>query len=1165
MSFEEVARGILSLEVKINEGQLSAEANKAAAQVNKAMQQNIARNKALDTTSQLAAVEALSKAFGGVGANIPIKQLNAFQQSMNRSTASVNNFFRTSSTGARNMQAGFSTLNQVIAARLPSSLQTATRAMSSFAGSSAGAIGAINSQVTALGSKFSGIGNAGAAAFAVIGTAALTLGQQFAQTAMDFQSLEVSLTAIISNSDTANTTTERFIANLRELALASGFSSNTLANTGRQFLALGFSGQKTNTILETFAKGAAGVGASNEQLRLALAGVAQIASKGAVSMEELRRQIAENLPGAVNLTVFFENLGKEMGVTTEEARKLQEQGLAPAEEGINALITTINEAPATAGAFEARLNTLSGQLGVLKESFTQTVQDGFRPFLDALAPMFKEMATGTGVFDSVKPAIESLGKTLGETLRDVLKEIIPLIPGLANMFAALVKAAAPLIVEIVKVGASLAKILIPVITFAAKTIEFLLTKLGPVSAILRAVFAGAVIGKVIKSIQLVANLIGRFGSGVNTVSTAIARFAAPAARLVTSVGLIRQIFNLALGPIREFIGLLNRIPGVGLIKNAVGAIAGVFGGGDASTGGSLGKGFGVIGKAIDDVKDKMGDFNVSTKFDMGDAIDKVNDKFEDLIKAADKTRDAVADVAKANADYKKATEDLEDLENERLDVLEDTASALREIEEAQDDLVKIGFRLRDIEQERLQILEDIKELNTPATADELAAADLKIEKATNALNKAKMKEQELLDSLNKKQRRSINLRGLSLDQLRTTLSNVRASLDASKRQEEELNPGGKTDEEIQAELIDARIEVKEAELEIKEAVADRLELDNRVLNNATKLREKNEDLLDLELDKKDALRDQATAQETLNGLLAGGTTQATALKDIEDKITTAKQAQQTAQQAIQTAQQAVKVATIEQQIEEAKITGNVNRQHELEIQLLGLKTQGLGISRLVTAELNGQIGTLQLQQSIMSRQKQITSDTGNILAGLTSAPVVLGGGTKAENAIRALTEAIVVTPAFIAAARRDTGNILSGYADGGLITMPHVARVGEGFKHELMLPLSKPDRVWSLMSQHLPKYPGALRAAQEALGGPGPSPALTKAVSSLRTSGSGNGGVSHFERDLLTEMRIMNERLEKISKQDPNVSVSVAQKSNDELLRKQILRDVARMLAERRR
>jgi len=79
-------------------------------------------------------------------------------------------------------------------------------------------------------------------------------------------------------------------------------------------------GQQTREIWLGVAEAGLAMGRSNEQVGRGLTAIQQIASKGVVSMEEIRQQLAEAIPGASNISA------RALGMTTGEFNKLVESG-----------------------------------------------------------------------------------------------------------------------------------------------------------------------------------------------------------------------------------------------------------------------------------------------------------------------------------------------------------------------------------------------------------------------------------------------------------------------------------------------------------------------------------------------------------------------------------------------------------------------------------------------------------------------------------------------------------------------------------------------------------------------------------------------------------------------------------------------------------------------
>ena len=112
---------------------------------------------------------------------------------------------------------------------------------------------------------------------------------------------------------------------LRKEAERTGTSFKTLAGAYKNFYSsANMAGFNKNQIQEMFSDvltAGRGVGVSQQQMGMALLAMEQMLSKGKVSMEELRRQLGNAMPGA------FELAAKAMGVTTEQLNELVEKGL----------------------------------------------------------------------------------------------------------------------------------------------------------------------------------------------------------------------------------------------------------------------------------------------------------------------------------------------------------------------------------------------------------------------------------------------------------------------------------------------------------------------------------------------------------------------------------------------------------------------------------------------------------------------------------------------------------------------------------------------------------------------------------------------------------------------------------------------------------------------
>ena len=117
-----------------------------------------------------------------------------------------------------------------------------------------------------------------------------------------------------------------------------------VTEVGRAFLGLSAAtrgtaveGEPTRQVFEAVATAMGKAGKSSAETANALQALSQMASKGVVQSEELRGQLGEALPGALNAAA------KGMGITTQELMKLVEEGKIAASDLFPALTKGLND------------------------------------------------------------------------------------------------------------------------------------------------------------------------------------------------------------------------------------------------------------------------------------------------------------------------------------------------------------------------------------------------------------------------------------------------------------------------------------------------------------------------------------------------------------------------------------------------------------------------------------------------------------------------------------------------------------------------------------------------------------------------------------------------------------------------------------------------------
>lgn len=797
------------------------------------------------------------------------------------------------------------------------------------------------------------------------------------------------------------------------------------------------------------------------------------------------------------MTAFITGIGPGLG---ELVRQIADAFilLAPV---ITAVVTTA--LPPLIAAFNQIVTALGPKLGPL-----------FQMFADALISLAESALPAFIVL------IGEIVSTLGPTLVDIFTELGPLLieigPTLAELFVAL----SPVVNSLNELLIAILPFIPPLVVLLTEGLKELSLQFLAVSEDISTIldFFTSLIGDIKTLGQNISNALNVISNGLDAVDTSLSN-------VLTKIPLLGGFFKKTEEPVKAtkkaLDGATTSVSSFGTyVSRAVKPVS--------NLGTGLAKIPAVITSAVNPALKAAKDSVRTLADQIKTSLDGLTSKFSEVFAAAanltsaqkaltgahNQLAAATNGVAVAHEKLAAATQTVLDLEASRAQIIAKTITPLQEIQIAEEALAKGRANLRDIDQDIIATQERLNELRTPASAEDLAAADRDITRANISLNDALREQAELRAELNTAQEESVDLAGLSLDQLKSQSANARASAAAQRAATKKT---GKTQQELADDLLIADMNVADAKVVVNEALAAKVVLDNQVLNNAIAIREEEEKLEGLAITKTEAARTQNTLQTSLNTLVAGETTLAAALLVLDGQITVAKQEEQTAaegitlaKQAEQTAAEAIAVAAaavltanLENKLATAIILGDAQGILTAQIDLLTEKAKQPGVSDLVLAKLREELGVIQNQREEVrglegelrrvSAIKPIsaTAGGGNIPLGPALPPLFdsQGGGDFGNQIIHLIGKALI-EKGFLA--RYSTPGGRGAFAEGGLITSPTNALMGEGYKSELILPLSKPDRVWQLLSQHLPRYPGALAAAQTAILPSGTGVALPK-------------------------------------------------------------------------
>ena len=136
------------------------------------------------------------------------------------------------------------------------------------------------------------------------------------------------------------------------------------------------SGQQTRDIFEAVGRAMAALGKSGPEAAGAFKAIEQIVSKGTVSLEELRQQLGDRLPGAMGIAA------RSMGITTERLNELVASGKLSATEFLPAFAKGLNETFGDA-KFDGYVGQMAKLQNAIDKAFRVAGEAGTFPLLTA--------------------------------------------------------------------------------------------------------------------------------------------------------------------------------------------------------------------------------------------------------------------------------------------------------------------------------------------------------------------------------------------------------------------------------------------------------------------------------------------------------------------------------------------------------------------------------------------------------------------------------------------------------------------------------------------------------------------------------------------------------------------------------------------------------------
>lgn len=217
-------------------------------------------------------------------------------------------------------------------------------------------------------------------------------GRAFVTANRQLEGLRLGLTTVFKDADLANRQIDLLRSTADRAGVAVGSISQSFLRFSASLTGANIPLEQTNALFTAVTQAAGRLGLGGEQTNRVLDALGQIAAKGVVSMEELRQQLGDSLPGALSIAA------RGLGVTEQQLIKLVESGDLLARDFLPAFTEGLGSLQGEVDTFGAAIERTRN----LVTQFFQTLGDAgivdvLKGALTALAAVLAPLAIGLSV------------------------------------------------------------------------------------------------------------------------------------------------------------------------------------------------------------------------------------------------------------------------------------------------------------------------------------------------------------------------------------------------------------------------------------------------------------------------------------------------------------------------------------------------------------------------------------------------------------------------------------------------------------------------------------------------------------------------------------------------------------------------------------------------
>ena len=244
----------------------------------------------------------------------------------------------------------------------------------------------------------------------------------------DMESINAIMLAASGDSVQAAKDMDFVIQKSRDLGLNLKESAMGYAKLGAAARGAGMSTEETRSLFTGISEATTAFGLNPQRTNLTFLAIQQMLSKGVVSMEELRRQLGEQIPGA------FQIAAKAVGMQTNELNELVASGKLESVAFVKALTAELGRSVKESGALAAALKKVRAEQGRASTELTLGVSEGFGEASHMFSAGFKNLAEA---LKDLNPMFRVIGKVMGATFEIITGSFAAITPIVGVFFTAL--------------------------------------------------------------------------------------------------------------------------------------------------------------------------------------------------------------------------------------------------------------------------------------------------------------------------------------------------------------------------------------------------------------------------------------------------------------------------------------------------------------------------------------------------------------------------------------------------------------------------------------------------------------------------------------------------------------------------------------------------------